>query len=271
MLYFDMSPKNGHFGKVRQQLWTILHFPFHLGLVLSVEGLRQLSTLYTTQQMASDMLVKFVDSPLDTTMLSRYNETFELFYNDVYAKTVLLDWSLITDWSTTLAGILDGSIIMDVLPPDSPQVIPAGFTAEETHSAIRVAWLEYLDANLLYRVSVGLLEFYGIKLPKGYKSDEANALGALFDLVYQYFFVSLGAVFVLYSVFTMLSRRQLDAFDWVAMVLRWIPAGVFFGMSTLPSDSSIYNFGMGAWPIPQVCVLIFIGKWSVLAGLEVVC
>lgn len=40
MLYFDwLSPK--HFGSIRQQIWAFLHFPFHLALVLFMEGTAQ--------------------------------------------------------------------------------------------------------------------------------------------------------------------------------------------------------------------------------------
>jgi hypothetical protein len=40
MLYFDALP-DYHFGSIRQQFWAFLHFPFHLFLVLSVEGIAQ--------------------------------------------------------------------------------------------------------------------------------------------------------------------------------------------------------------------------------------
>ena len=41
MLYFDwLSPT--HFGSIRQQIWAFLHFPFHLSLVLFMEGTAQL-------------------------------------------------------------------------------------------------------------------------------------------------------------------------------------------------------------------------------------
>jgi len=37
MLYFDWY-SDQRFGSIRQQIWTILHFPFHLSLVLFLEG-----------------------------------------------------------------------------------------------------------------------------------------------------------------------------------------------------------------------------------------
>jgi hypothetical protein len=40
MLYFDALPEY-HFGSIRQQIWAGLHFPFHLMLVLFLEGTAQ--------------------------------------------------------------------------------------------------------------------------------------------------------------------------------------------------------------------------------------
>src|SRR6266542_3587648 len=40
MLYFDWLTHQ-HFGSIRQQIWAFLHFPFHLSLVLFMEGTAQ--------------------------------------------------------------------------------------------------------------------------------------------------------------------------------------------------------------------------------------
>lgn len=53
MLYFDwLSPR--HFGSIRQQIWAFLHFPFHLSLVLFMEG--------TAQFIIWQKLVEIIDS-----------------------------------------------------------------------------------------------------------------------------------------------------------------------------------------------------------------
>jgi hypothetical protein len=40
MLYFDNQPKQ-YYGTIRQQIWSALHFPLHIGIVLVVEGAQQ--------------------------------------------------------------------------------------------------------------------------------------------------------------------------------------------------------------------------------------
>jgi hypothetical protein len=40
MFYFDNQPKQ-NYGTIRQQIWSALHFPLHIGIVLVVEGAQQ--------------------------------------------------------------------------------------------------------------------------------------------------------------------------------------------------------------------------------------
>ncbi|GAB1316400.1 hypothetical protein MFIFM68171_06610 [Madurella fahalii] len=42
MLYFDNHP-HGHFGTIKQQIWSALHFPLHLAIVGLVEGSQQIA------------------------------------------------------------------------------------------------------------------------------------------------------------------------------------------------------------------------------------
>jgi hypothetical protein len=42
MIYFDNHP-HGHFGTIRQQIWSALHFPIHLAIVGLVEGAQQIA------------------------------------------------------------------------------------------------------------------------------------------------------------------------------------------------------------------------------------
>ena len=55
MLYFDNHP-HGHYGTIRQQLWSALHFPFHLAVVGVVEGSQQIALArYVFKSMAKFM------------------------------------------------------------------------------------------------------------------------------------------------------------------------------------------------------------------------
>ncbi|KAK3353749.1 hypothetical protein B0T25DRAFT_608194, partial [Lasiosphaeria hispida] len=51
MIYFDNHP-HGHFGTIKQQIWSALHFPIHLAIVGLVEGAQQVAL---ARYMAEDM------------------------------------------------------------------------------------------------------------------------------------------------------------------------------------------------------------------------
>lgn len=60
-LYFDNFP-HGHYGTIRQQLWSLLHFPFQLAIVGVVEGSQQVALArYVLKNYAyiEDSIVKY--------------------------------------------------------------------------------------------------------------------------------------------------------------------------------------------------------------------
>lgn len=60
MLYFDNRP-HGPFGPIRQQIWSLLHFPLHIAIVGVVEG---------SQQMALARYVLMQSNALDQTIFT---------------------------------------------------------------------------------------------------------------------------------------------------------------------------------------------------------
>lgn len=249
MFYFDFNPMKIYYGRFRQQLWTLLHFPFHLAIVLSVEGLRQLATLRNYELMADDMMGKFTGPTRPNNrsqMIDQFNNAFALFYNDDYAKTVLKEWPIVTNWTNELETFMYNSVLQD-----------GDREFMEAYNDLYNA----LVAKLAYYLS----EFYGFKFPyrkPGDSGDRFSGFRQLFDLVFRYFFLSLGVIFIMYGIFAILVRRRLDVYDWICVGLRFTPAVVFFAMSEVSSTSALYSSGGGSWPIPQVCVLIFIGMAS---------
>lgn len=240
MFYFDYNPRNVHYGSIRQQVWTLLHFPFHLSIVLSVEGLRQLLTFYNLQQTIVRIgggLELVRNDPVKGA--AELLDFFNFFYNDGSAKSIVKDYyqivSEIDDFSTIS--------INDPNHKDS--------------------W-----ENLMYKLFIGLTEYYGIKVayPKPGASPVSEAgeymrILNVFDLAYQYFFISIGVVFAMYGVFAIIVRRHMDIFDYISISLRFIIAGIFVCMLALSTNESAYNaYIMSPWVIPQVCLMIFTGK-----------
>lgn len=243
MFYFDYNPRNVHYGSIRQQVWSLLHFPFHLSVVLSVEGLRQLLTFYNLNQtilQISTGLVAVRDEPVkEAKILLSF---FQFFYDDGNAKSVVKDYSEITSTIKEFA----------------------------TYSVDDPAYTDTWN-DLVYRLYIGLTEYYGIKAaypkPSAVRISEAGEFMRIldvFDLAYQYFFISVGVVFAMYGVFAIIVRRHMDIFDYISISLRFIIAGIFIGMLALQTNEVAYkSYIVSPWVIPQVCLMIFTGKLSV--------
>lgn len=243
MFYFDYNPRNVHYGSIRQQVWSLLHFPFHLAVVLSVEGLRQLLTFYNLNQTIMQISVDLVevrDQPVkEAEILSTF---FSFFYNDGNAKSVVKNYDSIT---STIEEFATFSI-------DDPA---------------------YTDTwnDLVYKLYIGLTEYYGIKVaypkPGAAPISEAGEFMRIldvFNLAYRYFFISVGVVFAMYGVFAIIVRRHMDIFDYISISLRFIIGGIFIGMLALPTNDIAYKaYIVSPWVIPQVCLMIFTGKFSV--------
>ncbi|KAM0335007.1 hypothetical protein ACHAQA_000041 [Verticillium albo-atrum] len=74
MLYFD-NPPECNFGSIRQQIWAVLHFPFHLGMIGIVEGSQQVILAWHILRkyiaFRDDVRVLCVDQHLEGTVLMR--------------------------------------------------------------------------------------------------------------------------------------------------------------------------------------------------------
>lgn len=240
MFYFDYNPRDVHYGSIRQQVWSLLHFPFHLSVVLSVEGLRQLLTFYnlnqTINQIRDGLEVDRNNPPLEAKKLLEF---FQYFYSDGNAKSVVKDYSKIVNTLEKFA----------------------------TYSANDPIYIDTWN-DLVYRLYIGLTEFYGIKAPYGKtgaapitEASEFMRILDVFNLAYKYFFISTGVVFAMYGVFAIIVRRHMDIFDYISISLRFIVGIIFIAMLALPTNGQAYKAYLGSpWVIPQVCLMILTGK-----------
>lgn len=249
MFYFDYTPRGVHYGTIRQQFWAVLHFPFHLSIVLSVEGLRQLATWWSYHQ-----AWKTLNSPFEQPFTS--NSAFQYYlaetktfltslYEDGTAKQVVKDWKSIQDQLTTLQG-------------SSYNNKTQGFN------------------TTLYEIQMdvvtGLADYYGIKKPKkkvpkynvtttldyGQFDPEKTVLDG-FHIVYTYFFTAMAVVFFMYGILGLFVRRKKDGWDYFSVALRFIVGFTFIGIERIERDTPMWtNFLRSPWPIPTVAIILFV-------------
>ena len=246
MYYFDYNPKHGQYGVLKQQFWTLLHFPFHLSIVLSMEGLRQLSTLYG---LAKYFEKEFATFPPDiaqvTDVMKWFTDHFVYLYNEGSSKTVLKSNSAIEAEIKNLTALSNSGNEDDYL-----------FAIMD------------LESQLL----VGIMEYYGMKASKSKdsKDKDANRYDLLmkkfkvFDLVFEYYFISFGIIFMIFGIFTFLVRPHRNIYDFIAVAIRVLVGVSMFsmiGLYTIGSEEAYTKYLYGPWPIPQVCIILVGGKY----------
>lgn len=253
MFYFDYTPKNTHYGTIRQQIWAVLHFPFHLAVVISVEGLRQLTTWYSFQQAVGVIDQLFLlqtkkpdqEAVFDGRRDLIYNLT-KYLYTEGSSKTVLKHWDTVNSSYAILTEI------------------PYADLSDSQQSLLQ---------NMTEIMTTGFAEFYGIKVSKKkhhHHKPRSNLndpnfspfsdVTRLYDLVYEYFFIAIGVVFIMYGVFGLFVRRRKDVWDYISVAIRFTVGITFFGIVFIRDNATAYNaYYNSSWPVPSVCLILAAG------------
>ena len=259
MFYFDYTPRGVHYGTIRQQFWTVLHFPFHMAVVLSVEGLRQLSTWWSFLQ-AQRLLNSRFTAAANTTdpqqnWLNALGE-MESFLNYLYE---------------------DGTAVEVVRNWDDIQKELKNLKATQVNTTGMETYIDLYQLN--FDMVAGYAQFYGIEVPeeKGPKYtvkeivtshlnvdayDPSNDIINVYALVYTYFFAALAVVFFMYGILGLFVRRKKDGWDYFSVVLRFVVGFTFIGIERLKAHNDMYTRFLGSpWPIPTVAIILFVGTF----------
>lgn len=107
MIYFDWLEED-HFGTIRQQIWSFLHFPLHVALVLAVEGVAQCITwraaVERTNEIYNDYIVWNNTTP--TTPASEFNNIANEI-NSTARKIIYTGVYIADNLHETLTGLND--------------------------------------------------------------------------------------------------------------------------------------------------------------------
>lgn len=157
MLYFDNQPKT-RYGTIRQQIWSVLHFPFHLAIVGAVEGAQQMVLARYTLQNAYKFATKCADYCVDkgydgkklTEALSTAVDYFQFTEKPETWKQYDVIMKIIYQYGNTTGFCSKESLSKQVA--DNAKDGGPGY---------------YQIAELVLEVTGGLFQANGAKLPKG--------------------------------------------------------------------------------------------------------
>ncbi|GFF41378.1 hypothetical protein IFM58399_06241 [Aspergillus lentulus] len=230
--YFDVSPR-GPLGKISQQAWAQLHFPFHVALILLLEG--------------SQILALTLDVTLKLTYLT---ETILFACEEPRPEAevaIRLLRSTIADMEIDYGrgAMKEKAIISDILEeiPTLP-LCPTNVTSNVyflTHDRID---------DLVGNVTAALFSSMGITPSEGRDISQLNNSQLLMmyvevlGFVYVYFFVVASIAMFLFAAFTLLAHRhQRKLYVGIGVAVRLVLAVLVLGMVSFVQHFALaYSF-----------------------------
>ncbi|KAE9377366.1 hypothetical protein N431DRAFT_542699 [Stipitochalara longipes BDJ] len=247
MLYFDALPEY-HFGSIRQQIWAGLHFPFHLALVLFLEGTGQWVLWFKMNETVSEVL-GIVNSVL----------------NDPSANT--------TNVVPQINDFLQG--LFEAFPPEEGvnATVTSLFTElqdgfnTDNQTSINSTLLDISVNIIKYVYGIYDLESAGDDATAGDTGiDELQGDFSVMTIIFLYFFIAAGVTLILMGVLNILTLPH-SCFTRKALKHPgvWFRMGAFFiigaplaALAAIVNSDAAGNLIFTPWLLPVVvfCLLI---------------
>lgn len=268
MIYFDWLEEE-NFGNTMQQIWSLLHFPLHITLVLAVEGMAQCITWRAAVVRSNSFTNQYA---LWTRLISighyqavgqSVNETStKLLYRGLLTSTSLSETlELLPDISNAAnashiishgakhpALALDAlywiyftlfKTIFNIAGFDSPieNLDPAADVHSELTESSDAVDINFADQATTQNVI-----------------NSTSKTAAVFSLTYGYFFISIGLVVILCCVIAGVNTRAKSRVQWARLIAS---GGIGCGLCLLSAAGGTRQgqaFAFSPWLLPTVTI-----------------
>lgn len=249
MLYFDNHP-HGHYGTIRQQVWSTLHFPLHLAIVGVVEGAQQIAQaryVIKNIETLTDKLISYcVTQNLDGSKLeSKLNDTIKYFQFDKKLETIQYVDILQSD----IFDITRTSLYKGVCSKQNTtnSALEDGFGLPHAFdSMITDAWSAfYAGLGIKFKTA----DFDKVAAVIAYES---------WKIVYIYWWAAIAVVLLVFMVMLYLVRKnKMDFFDWSAQTVRTVMLAACIALCALASNSDVLYGALSSTYLLPAAVIIF--------------
>ncbi|KAG4435579.1 hypothetical protein IFR05_008925 [Cadophora sp. M221] len=228
-LYFSKTP-NRHFGTLKQQIYTILHYPFHLALALVLEG----QVLWTEIANVGNRAVRLFAPAGDiltsnepaAVQVQKLNETFYSILNDIRYRNFFPVQEIEDAFNATYTAVLahNDTSISNTL--DSViTLIYNGLLADE-------------GIQISDKTTQEIANSYTQRGNRTIGTLTSDAYAQLFGVSFIYYLVCAGVVLIMLGVFRWLTLSRKDGFDRVAIGVRVLLGLLLCGLSFLVVQKS---------------------------------
>ncbi|KAM5343971.1 hypothetical protein ACJ41O_012508 [Fusarium nematophilum] len=271
LTYFDWM-KSPQLPEVRQAIWTCLHFPLHIALVLFMQGFTQFIIWSKIIDVINHLSFNSIFN--DTSKLARAT-TDQITKNlgdiiDTFFKTYPPQYA--DAWTSVDQGLTNISVISDGYWAQLAQYSETGNDADlppDNETSI----LEQALVTIFSTMENALLETFGIDLIKELQdgtdeeksSLESNDMEAnvnagawkRFDLVFCYAYIATGVTLILMVVLTIVSRRNKWSRWGIIRTSLLILIGIATALVSLlylnPTEAA--RFQGSPWLLPVICII----------------
>jgi hypothetical protein len=244
MLYFD-KVEHEVLGSIRPQIWTLLHFPLHVAMLLTVEGNKRLITWAAAVQRLPNV------------------GDFQNFYNTTTPGTngtkiaQALNKTLNSSLTTAMCH---GSVAAAFnYTPILTQIRHLNLTSEqeleELSSLLHEAWKA---------LSLSVLTTYELTVPEGVGSGistSRTAFATLFATTFLYFFIAGGSVLIFLNVLYWVGKQHNAKVEMRLIVVETLAGiGLVLVAVVRTNGDAFKSFILSPWPIPTMVLTYFTGE-----------
>ncbi|KAI9774455.1 MAG: hypothetical protein M1835_006039 [Candelina submexicana] len=264
-LYFDHHPPT-HYGTQLQQIWTLLHFPFHVALILLLEGIQQFARILNVYNQITTLLLSLNENCLlknlnGAPLSLALNTTIQTFHLNAGSK-IHSRASMMQEEAELAGG--GGGIGGGVGGGGGNGIAHALEAVQNSTTYCATNTSEFNDPieELFSQVIIALFKRNDIDPPANTDPSDVDSFTRVFKLVYIYFFVSAGVVLLSLGLFLWIVRRRRrrrgrDIYDAVAIGMRVVVGISLLGLAAVASNEELTNMYMqSAWVIGTVLVAL---------------
>ena len=241
MLYFDQVD-NKRFGTIRQQFWALAHFPFHISLVLLMEGTARFITWRNAIDQVDSVIFQFDE------IWSSSNDTSVLAAN-------------FSDYSKTLLKLVEADAgKFNVTQYIYDLAAKSEWDTEAAYAAVDGILWTLINATFKYfKIQASKKDTQKYLSIKADPFTDLHNVLKVYDLVFIYFFIAAGLTLVTMAVLIGLAKKGKCAGDYAAILLRLV-VGCGLAMISIVkvNTAAQQNFLYSAWMLPSVLLGLFI-------------
>ena len=248
MLYFDWVQEHHHMGTIKQPIWAFLHFPLHLALVLTVEGasqfiawragiakIYQLMNEVVNVESASDATITGIANYMNDMANNVFQGALAGAKNSDQTNSYNTNWNNITTYITRFNTTGD----FDDVETAFGYIMNTVLTAVGFEPPLEV------DSN----TSGSPLE---------QQEEEFGRNANIAQLIYYYFFITIGAYVILTGVLAWLSKRDKNLAERTRLIVSFIIGGILCLLTLIQVNDNTSNFIFTPYVLPLVGILLLI-------------